>query len=86
MDYHATTPVDPRVAQAVLQAMTTDFGNASSLDHTPSSACTSGIEAPFQVLRAMGLPSPILDSDLQPTATLLHQAVQAIHSLSTRVL
>jgi cysteine desulfurase len=33
LDYHATTPVDPRVAEKVLQAMTTDFGNASSLDH-----------------------------------------------------
>ncbi|TVQ26155.1 MAG: aminotransferase class V-fold PLP-dependent enzyme, partial [Leptolyngbya sp. DLM2.Bin15] len=33
LDYHATTPVDPRVAAKVLQAMTTDFGNASSLDH-----------------------------------------------------
>ncbi|MFM7218740.1 MAG: hypothetical protein ACKO21_00710 [Nodosilinea sp.] len=46
----------------------------------------------------MGLPTPIFDSalrlslgrfssdrDLHPTATLLHQAVQAIHSLSTGV-
>jgi cysteine desulfurase len=33
LDYHATTPVDPRVATKILQAMTTDFGNASSLDH-----------------------------------------------------
>ncbi|MFH7241611.1 MAG: cysteine desulfurase family protein [Spirulina sp.] len=33
LDYHATTPVDPRVAEKVLQAMTTHFGNASSLDH-----------------------------------------------------
>ncbi|MGB3135472.1 MAG: cysteine desulfurase family protein [Nodosilinea sp.] len=33
LDYHATTPVDPRVAKKVLQAMTTDFGNASSIDH-----------------------------------------------------
>lgn len=62
-------------------------------------ACrTSGTEAPSHVLRAMGLPSPILDSalrlslgkfcsdnDLHPTATLLHQAVQAIHSLTTGV-
>ncbi len=53
----------------------TDFGNASSLDHTTGSACTSGIEAPSHVLRAMGLSSPILDSALHPTATLLHQAV-----------
>jgi len=62
------------------------------------SACSSGIEAPSHVLRAMALPTPILDSalrlslgkfssdsDLHPTATLLHQAVQAIHSLSTGV-
>ncbi len=33
LDYHATTPVDPRVAEKVLQAMTTNFGNASSIDH-----------------------------------------------------
>ena len=62
------------------------------------SACTSGTEAPSHVLRAMGLPSPILDSalrlslgkfcsdnDLHQTATLLHQTVQAIHSLTTGV-
>jgi cysteine desulfurase len=62
------------------------------------SACTSGTEAPSHVLRAMGLPSPILDSalrlslgkfcsdnDLHQTATLLNQAVQAIHSLTTGV-
>lgn len=33
LDYHATTPVDPRVAAAVLNAMTTAFGNANSVDH-----------------------------------------------------
>ncbi len=33
LDYHATTPIDPRVAEKVLQAMTTNFGNASSIDH-----------------------------------------------------
>lgn len=33
LDHHATTPVDPRVAEKVLQAMTTEFGNASSIDH-----------------------------------------------------
>ncbi|MGQ9869573.1 cysteine desulfurase family protein [Leptodesmis sp.] len=33
LDYHATTPVDPRVAQKVLQYMTEEFGNASSTDH-----------------------------------------------------
>ena len=30
LDYHATTPVDPRVAAIVLRVMTADFGNANS--------------------------------------------------------
>jgi cysteine desulfurase len=33
LDYHATTPVDLRVADRVYQAMTLEFGNASSIDH-----------------------------------------------------
>jgi cysteine desulfurase len=33
LDYHATTPVDPRVAAIVLRVMTTDFGNANSTEH-----------------------------------------------------
>ena len=31
LDYHATTPVDPRVAAVVVHAMTTEFGNANSV-------------------------------------------------------
>ncbi|OUL32342.1 cysteine desulfurase family protein [Nostoc sp. 106C] len=34
LDYHSTTPVDPRVADQMLYYMTTAFGNASSIDHT----------------------------------------------------
>jgi cysteine desulfurase len=33
LDYHATTPVDPRVADVVVHAMTTAFGNANSSEH-----------------------------------------------------
>ncbi len=33
LDYHATTPVDPRVADRVYHFMTHEFGNASSTDH-----------------------------------------------------
>jgi selenocysteine lyase/cysteine desulfurase len=29
MDYHATTPVDPRVLEAMLPFFTQDFGNAA---------------------------------------------------------
>jgi cysteine desulfurase len=33
LDYHSTTPVDPRVANLMLHHMTKVFGNASSTDH-----------------------------------------------------
>jgi cysteine desulfurase len=33
LDYHATTPVDRRVADRVYHYMTEEFGNASSTDH-----------------------------------------------------
>ena len=33
LDYHATTPVDPRVADLVCYYMMHEFGNASSTDH-----------------------------------------------------
>jgi len=33
MDYHATTPVDPRVFDAMYPYFSQEFGNASSIDH-----------------------------------------------------
>ena len=33
MDYHATTPVDPRVVEAMLPYFSDVFGNAASVDH-----------------------------------------------------
>ncbi|TVP66586.1 MAG: cysteine desulfurase [Leptolyngbya sp. LCM1.Bin17] len=45
LDYHATTPVDPRVAEKVLQAMTTNFGNASSIDHEVGDRAEAAVKA-----------------------------------------
>ncbi len=45
LDYHATTPVDPRVAEKVLQAMTTGFGNASSIDHEIGDRAEAAVKA-----------------------------------------
>ncbi|XQQ05024.1 MAG: hypothetical protein EDM05_63580 [Leptolyngbya sp. IPPAS B-1204] len=33
LDYHATPPVDRRVADRIYHYMTEEFGNASSIDH-----------------------------------------------------
>jgi cysteine desulfurase len=38
MDHHATTPVDSRVADVVVNAMVKVFGNASSVDHSHGEA------------------------------------------------
>ncbi len=44
MDHHATTPVDPRVADVVLDAMVNVFGNANSVDHTHGEAALDLVE------------------------------------------
>jgi cysteine desulfurase len=55
LDYHATTPVDPRVAEKVLHAMTTGFGNASSIDHEIGDHAEAAVkEAAKQVANLVG--------------------------------
>ena len=48
LDYHATTPVDPRVADRVYYYMTQEFGNASSTDHEWGDRAESAIKQSAQ--------------------------------------
>ena len=44
MDYHATTPVDPRVLDAMMPYFTECFGNASSVDHMYGTDAASAVQ------------------------------------------
>ncbi|HKB67819.1 MAG TPA: cysteine desulfurase family protein [Pyrinomonadaceae bacterium] len=52
MDHHATTPVDPRVVEAMLPYFNEHFGNAASIDHEYGAEAAHAVEeARAQVAR-----------------------------------
>jgi cysteine desulfurase len=44
LDYNATTPTDPRVFEAMRRYSLVDFGNASSLQHSPGKTARDAVE------------------------------------------
>ncbi|MBE9137370.1 cysteine desulfurase [Nodosilinea sp. LEGE 07088] len=45
LDYHATTPVDPSVADYIYRYMVHEFGNASSIDHESGDRAEAAVKA-----------------------------------------
>jgi cysteine desulfurase len=62
LDYHATTPTDPRVANLMLYYMTEEFGNANSIDHEYGDRAETAVkQAAQQVADLIGsLPREII--------------------------
>jgi cysteine desulfurase len=58
LDYHSTTPVDPRVAEKVMYYMTTAFGNASSVDHGYGDAAAKAVKQARQQIAELINASP----------------------------
>ncbi|GAX23962.1 cysteine desulfurase [Fistulifera solaris] len=56
LDYNATTPIDPRVYQAMIPFLTNEFGNPSSTNHWAGHVPAASIHnAREQVLQLLGL-------------------------------
>jgi cysteine desulfurase len=53
MDYHATTPLDPRVLEAMLPYFTTEFGNAASKSHAFGWHAEEAVEAAREQVAAL---------------------------------
>jgi len=58
LDNHATTPVDPRVADRVYHMMVSEFGNASSTDHAWGDRAQAAIDTAAQQVAALIGASP----------------------------
>ncbi len=58
LDYHSTTPIDPRVAEKVIYYITTGFGNANSVDHIYGDAAAQAVKQARQQIAELINASP----------------------------
>ena len=70
-DYNATTPLDPRVLEAMMPYLTEHFGNASSVSHTFGLAAAAAVDrARTQVAALLGAsPGEILFTSMDADGT-----------------
>src|SRR5256885_11808617 len=69
MDNHATTPVDPRVLEAMLPYFTGKFGNAASRNHSFGWAGEEAVEtSPERIAQLLGAPTQEVVFTPGPTA------------------
>ena len=58
LDYHSTTPVDPRVAKKVMYYMTNAFGNPNSVDHIYGDETAKAVKQASQQIASLINASP----------------------------
>lgn len=91
LDHHSTTPIDPRVLEAMMPYLTERFGNASSTDHKYGTDAASSVEeSRTRIARAIGARSPDIiftsgateSNNLALMGTMNHYADQGDHMIT----
>jgi len=86
MDYHATTPVDPRVLEQMLPYFTEKFGNAASRNHSFGWTAEAAVEkAREQVANKLGNPKFVAGAPAEIVETeraRLAEAEEALEKLA----
>ena len=86
LDYHSTTPVDPRVGNKMLYYMTAAFGNASSIDHIYGDEADDAVsQAAIHIAKLIGASSKevIFTSGATDSLNLAIQGSVSSHSSAT---
>jgi len=89
MDNHATTPLDPRVLEAMMPYLKEDFGNPASTDHLYGAQAAAAVEhAREQVAKAINArPQEIIfTSGATESDNLAIQGTAAVHSKSRHII